>query len=241
MFTDLTLFSLCDLQLITGTAIIVAGFAQWQTITFYHCQLVMSYWYLTLNSFWAARASSYRTIDDEVAPNWDVRYKMRSIFIIITLVLAVVFNAHQVLSDESDWDPFDSGKCYRIHDTSAAASQWLWIVGMGLFTATLCVQLTTCGRKRVKSMADFFKDICKKLGTRWIILVEDISGCIFGLFIPSAQSSRFMTMCTALPGCLYLICLTVALVVACSFVQFWAVWSAGEGFQAVEVTFFTGF
>jgi hypothetical protein len=46
---------LCDLQAITGAAIIIAGFSQWQTITYYHRELVGSYWYLTSNSFWSAR------------------------------------------------------------------------------------------------------------------------------------------------------------------------------------------
>lgn len=35
---------LCDLQAMSGVAIMIAGFAQWHTITFYHEQLVMYYW-----------------------------------------------------------------------------------------------------------------------------------------------------------------------------------------------------
>jgi hypothetical protein len=55
---------LCDLQAITGAAIVIAGFSQWQTITYYHRELVGSYWYLTSNSFWSARRSyMYVTIE----------------------------------------------------------------------------------------------------------------------------------------------------------------------------------
>lgn len=43
---------LCDLQAITGAAIVIAGFRQWQTITYYHRELVGSYWCLTSNLFW---------------------------------------------------------------------------------------------------------------------------------------------------------------------------------------------
>ncbi|KAI9699854.1 MAG: hypothetical protein M1820_007029 [Bogoriella megaspora] len=48
---------LCDRQIITGSAIILAGFAQISTISFYHESLIVDYWYLTLNSFWAARST----------------------------------------------------------------------------------------------------------------------------------------------------------------------------------------
>jgi hypothetical protein len=60
---------LCDLQAITGAAIVIAGFSQWQTITYYHRELVGSYWYLTSNSFWSARrAYMYKAVKSARAP-----------------------------------------------------------------------------------------------------------------------------------------------------------------------------
>ncbi|KAH6714602.1 hypothetical protein BKA61DRAFT_575334 [Leptodontidium sp. MPI-SDFR-AT-0119] len=60
---------LCDLQAITGAAIVIAGFSQWQTITYYHRELVGSYWYLTSNSFWSARrAYMYDAIESTKTP-----------------------------------------------------------------------------------------------------------------------------------------------------------------------------
>jgi hypothetical protein len=47
---------LCDLQAITGIGIIIAGWAQIGTINYYHEELVIAYWWLTLNSFWTGRA-----------------------------------------------------------------------------------------------------------------------------------------------------------------------------------------
>lgn len=41
----------------TGTAIIIAGLGQLPEISYYHEALIVQYWQLTLNSFWAARAS----------------------------------------------------------------------------------------------------------------------------------------------------------------------------------------
>lgn len=47
---------LCDLQAITSLSIVIAGLSTYKTISFYHEQLVISYWNVTLNSFWASRA-----------------------------------------------------------------------------------------------------------------------------------------------------------------------------------------
>ena len=47
--------SLCDLQILTGTAIVIAAMAQLPELSFYHEQIAMSLWWITLNSFWAAR------------------------------------------------------------------------------------------------------------------------------------------------------------------------------------------
>ena len=46
---------ICDIQVVTGLAIMVAGLAQWNRISYYHEQLVTLYFQLTLDSFWAAR------------------------------------------------------------------------------------------------------------------------------------------------------------------------------------------
>jgi len=48
--------ALCDLQTITGLSILLAGLTQTPGITYYHQELVMDFWYLTLLSFWAARS-----------------------------------------------------------------------------------------------------------------------------------------------------------------------------------------
>lgn len=55
---------LCDLQAITGLSIVIAGFVTHDTISFYHEQLVVSYWNITLNSFWASR-TEFMNLDDD--------------------------------------------------------------------------------------------------------------------------------------------------------------------------------
>lgn len=48
---------LCDLQGITGAAILIAGFSQWRSITYYHREVVLSYFWLILNSYWMGRTA----------------------------------------------------------------------------------------------------------------------------------------------------------------------------------------
>ena len=47
--------SLCDLQLFTGTATVIAGLARWDVVSFYHLTFITNYRNLALNGFWAAR------------------------------------------------------------------------------------------------------------------------------------------------------------------------------------------
>lgn len=159
----------------------------------------------------------------------------------MTLVLAAVFNAHQVLGDDRDWDPFASGKCYRTHDRSSAKSQWLWISGIGLYAVTLCVQLTERGQDAVSRLTTSLKDSCKWMGTRWIDQTDRISAS-FSIFLhPSPSKSRLGAVHALLQGLLYLTCWTAAIALTWSFIQFSAIWSAGEGFHAVEVAFFAAY
>ncbi|KAJ9206511.1 hypothetical protein DTO164E3_752 [Paecilomyces variotii] len=59
---------LCDLQVITGIGIIIASWSQIHTINYYHEQLVVTYWWLTLNSFWAGRVNylDFDVEDDDI-------------------------------------------------------------------------------------------------------------------------------------------------------------------------------
>ncbi|KAK8131825.1 hypothetical protein PG984_008263 [Apiospora sp. TS-2023a] len=56
---------LCDVQIVTGAGIVVAALAQWETITFYHEQIAINCWWLTVNSLFAARGASPVATQDE--------------------------------------------------------------------------------------------------------------------------------------------------------------------------------
>jgi hypothetical protein len=86
-FAKAALDILCDVQVITGTAIIIAGLVQIRTMTFYHQQFVMNYWFLTLNSFWAGRTAHLSQSDD----NDDWHYWTKTAAIFCTDVLSAAF------------------------------------------------------------------------------------------------------------------------------------------------------
>ncbi|KAL5358810.1 hypothetical protein BJX96DRAFT_164000 [Aspergillus floccosus] len=110
---------LCDLQAMTGVAIMIAGFTQWHTITYYHEQLIMCYWWLTLNSFWVARINymNLGSIDDQ----WILRIRRGSI--LVSCLLAITWLIRITYRELDHWDD-NGGPCYRFLD---GTSTWPWV------------------------------------------------------------------------------------------------------------------
>ena len=88
---------LCDLQVATGTAILIAGLAQGHKLTYYHEALISSYWNVTLNSFWAAQLSNNKY--DYVG---DLPSFVRTSAVLCTLVLSIYFQSRQIIHDYKD-------------------------------------------------------------------------------------------------------------------------------------------
>jgi hypothetical protein len=127
--------SLCDLQVITGTGILVAGLAQIRSITFYHEQFVSDYWWLTLNSLWAARGG-YNQAEDK---KWEHRrFLIRTLAILFSVILSLVFQGLITLREYSEWNILRSGYCFLSHDHSAYGQSWLWEAGLVLYALCQC-------------------------------------------------------------------------------------------------------
>lgn len=124
---------LCDLQAVSGVAIMIAGFAQWHTITFYHEQLVMYYWWLTLNSFWVARIH-YMNLDSTGEP-WLLR--VRRFSVLFSCILAIIWQIRIFYRESNHWNDID-GPCYRFLD---GTSVWPWVGGLILFSVALSSSL----------------------------------------------------------------------------------------------------
>ncbi|QDS72477.1 hypothetical protein FKW77_009915 [Venturia effusa] len=103
---------LCDFQAFTGTAIIIAGFSQWQTISFYHESLVVTYWWLTLNSFFAGRMN-YMDINTDIAPKIVF---MRRLLVFTSCVLGIMFQCLVIVRENNHWDDDLDGCYYRWRD-----------------------------------------------------------------------------------------------------------------------------
>lgn len=131
---------LCDLQLITGLGIVISGLSSLHTITYYHEQQVINYWYLTLDSFWAARMDFMNYDSDEYRPSLVLRYFL----MFCSCVLGVAFQISVQLRESGSHPPWDNihGPCYRWGDGSP---QWPWAAGITLYAIFLFILLLPGG------------------------------------------------------------------------------------------------
>ncbi|PQE10864.1 hypothetical protein CJF30_00009015 [Rutstroemia sp. NJR-2017a BBW] len=128
LFSQMALDRLCDLQLVTGTAILIAGIAELHTMSFYHQSLVLSYWLLTLNAFWAARAGYLSS--DHYGNDRSFYFWTRWVAILISDILSIYYQIATTLEAANHWNSSESGHCYLSHEPSSTNSQYFWIVGI---------------------------------------------------------------------------------------------------------------
>ena len=154
--------ALADLQAITGIGILVSGLAQVDTITFYHQELVISYWLLTINSFWAIRPE-YMSEDEDPEKDY-IMLQMRRITIFASSCLGLGFQVWVTLREVRSWESDSSGFCYRFSDPSYnnSANSWFW--WSGLLTYTVALLLVICGQRHILGrIQDQLEDWQKKL------------------------------------------------------------------------------
>lgn len=128
LFSQMALDRLCDLQLVTGTAIIIAGIAELHHMSFYHQSLITSYWLLTLNAFWAARAGYLNSENYEHDRSF--YFWTRWTFILISDLLSVYYQVVTTIAASNHWDSEESGHCYRSHEPTPNNAQYFWIAGI---------------------------------------------------------------------------------------------------------------
>jgi hypothetical protein len=214
--------ALADLQVITGMAVLIAGFAQWPGITYYHEQFVVQYWWLTLNSFWAARMDFGYEDEDE---HW--RFLIRRLAITVTSVLFVTFNGMVLYREQKHWDAFEDGLCYIYHDTSSNASLWFWETGTCIYILFLFLSFFHPTKKWLKSWRRGLQKWCRSFGR--------ITAHHWREFKEPGESSHWRSH-------------SLFLCIACAFwtalfwaaVQFIALWCFGKGFYAFEICWYIG-
>lgn len=169
LFSQMALDRLCDLQLVTGTAIIIAGIAELHHMSFYHQSLITSYWLLTLNSFWAARAGYLSS--ESYGHDRSFYFWTRWTFILISDLLSIYYQVVTTIEAANHWDSEESGHCYLSHEPSPTNAQWFWIVGIAfevvymlLYSIRQVARLLSLERRWLKGFLDFIantsNDIC---------------------------------------------------------------------------------
>lgn len=135
------LYPLCDIQIITGTAMVITGLATYSKITFYSEQFVVNYWWLTLNSLWVSRVD-YTTSNQAYA---GLRYDLRRLAILASVLMSTIFQGLVAVRESRDWDPTVRGHCYV--STGLGGNDYgqnlFWLTGTALYGLILLVTLTT--------------------------------------------------------------------------------------------------
>ena len=227
--------SLCDLQIVTGLAIVIAALAQIPSITFYHESLAQNYWWVTLNSFWAARIE-YMDVDED-SVKYSGRATIRRISVFVSVVLGIVFQCIVNIRESREWFFLRSGHCYLSHDHT---SSWPWIVGTSIYAVTLFLTIIPFTRPWVKTYLSVVHGMQKKLVEGWkrsaIALHKSY------IYPVNRHDLSFMRafLCFIFRiahFALFSLCLTFFWL----FLQFMAAWSYGDGFYPLLILFYLGF
>jgi hypothetical protein len=134
---------LCDLQIVTGIAMLIAALAQLPKITFYHEQFAVQYWWITLNSFWVSRIDY--SLNTPEMRSW--RAHARRIAIWLSVTLSVATQAIVALREHTDWDSTINGKCYFGTSTGNSFGQNIfWLAGTCIYAAVLTISLLQWSR-----------------------------------------------------------------------------------------------
>lgn len=246
---------LCDVQLVTGTAIMIAGIVQVDSLTFYHQQFVLSYWYLTLNSFWVARSGGMQNAKDDHDDNNEWHYWTRQVFIFITSVLSIYYQLVITPRQKDEWNNQANGFCFISNDKSDYEQNFLWITGLIIFAVYILLLLLAGLTARLTGCEDWMEIASKWTGDHqrtyheryktWMSLklqiTKDSEGSEFQSHpapnITSTSGSAYAQPSTTLAPTpnrhIYWqyaarAILTIPLIVEWAFLRFFALWAWGD-------------
>jgi hypothetical protein len=135
---------LCDIQIITGIAVLVSALAQYNNLTFYHAQFATQFWWLTLNSFWISRIDYSRNTPE--MNTW--RACVRRLSLWLSVALSIAMQSIVAYREYKMWNITVPGHCYVSSGTGTGFGQNIfWLAGTGLYFLVLTVGLTPASRK----------------------------------------------------------------------------------------------
>jgi preprotein translocase subunit SecE len=224
-----------DIQVITGLAIIVAGIGQWDHISFYHEQLISSYYGLTLNSFWAARISFMNVdADDDI---WVMFVRRASI--LVSCILNVVWQFRIYYHENNGAWNDDGGPCYRFLDRS---SPFFGLVFWNMGQIIFCIALASCMFEQTRWINELYFAITE----RFLQFLWDwFKSTLGGYSNPHPQDSCSLSIFRRLVQGIWA---PIEVVIAGLCTTFWflllqllAVWSYGDGFYPLTWLAYLGF
>lgn len=224
-----------DIQVVTGLAIIVAGIGQWEHISFYHEQLISSYYGLTLNSFWAARISFMNVdADDDI---WAMFVRRSAI--LFSCILNIVWQFRIYYHETSGAWNDEGGPCYRFLDRSNPLFGLVfWNTGQVIF----CVALASCMFEQTRWINELYF-----AATEWFLqcLWDWFKNTLAEYRNPQPQDPEKFSILKRLVQCIW----TTSKVATAGFcatfyfllLQLLAVWSYGDGFYPLTWLAYLGF
>lgn len=125
-FCAFTLQALADLQTITGIGILLAAYCRGLDMSLYHYGLVDIYWWLTINSMFAA---TEHLEERDIRLNSKVRLGVRIFFRICSLALGLPFEYISDYRIRTRWSAFESGNClfsHHLFEHESKSTNWFW-------------------------------------------------------------------------------------------------------------------
>ena len=224
---------LCDLQIITAFAIAVAGLAQYPKISFYHENIAVNYWLLSVNSFLAARIE-YMTADLEIVP---ARITIRRAGVLVSVVLGLVFQCIIFIRESRNWNFLGEGACFLHHDHSTT---WPWVAGAAVYAVFLLLIIIPATRSWIKCYTAIF-DRGQGALIEW--QKKSFHALYFRLSRPASKRNNLLS--SALPSiAVYLVSFLISsssVVLLWFLRQFLNIWSFGDGFGLLLVVFYIVF
>ena len=249
--------ALCDVQLLTGLSIVIAGLATLRVSTYYHQQMVISFWWLTLNSFWVARIEldplvdrgvkdlrrgserSYATLNDSrkrhaLYDGSSKRSIARLVAVMISVIMGIFYQSWIQIKQTDGWDPANGNNCFIYHDYSDPQSTWLWVAGLVLYTVALLLAILPGTREGVSWWLTLQKTCQRKLWAEFRATVN----------LQIAQNSQLSSAMILFQQTVRFVLATILFVVWAVFwlgQQFLATVSYGDGWYPIMLLAFTFF
>ena len=159
------------------------------------------------------------------------RVTVRRIGVLVSVVLAVVFQSIINIREEQDWSFLRSGSCYFTHDDT---SNWPWVAGVSLYAICLSLIIIPASRPWVRQYLLGVRRVQGHLVQRWSKSASALQACYVH---PVNWSDVFDIVYRTASFGLISLCLMVYWLL----LQFMAAWSFGDGFYPLLTLGYTGF